>query len=102
MLKSTNPMARTAKQQQQNKRATQPVKPAGKPFAHVRILRSEPGAGEEALGMFLDEEEITLLYCALKAYKPATENERWRYDLLLEELEEIVLIDLGSPDFDVN
>jgi hypothetical protein len=95
-------MAQAAKHQQQNRKGTQPLKRAGKPCAHVRIMRHEPGADEEALGMFLDEEEIMLLYRALKRYIPTTQREAWRSGILLEELEEIVLIDLGSADFDKN
>jgi len=39
--------------------------------------------------LIFEREDITILYNALTQYKP-TENEKQRYELLLEELDEIL------------
>jgi hypothetical protein len=45
--------------------------------------------------MFVDKEDVRLLYRALKAYKPS-EDEENLHGVLLEAYEEILVVDLGE------
>jgi hypothetical protein len=52
-------------------------------------------------GMFLEKEDVQLIYNALKEYKP-TEEEEVLHSTLLEEFEEILVVDHGEPFPDAN
>ncbi len=56
-------------------------------------------AGEEEdegeSGIFLEKEDLHILYNALRAYKPVADEEQ-RYALLLEEFDEILVVDYGE------
>ena len=56
---------------------------------------------EEESGMFLDKEDIQLIFNALSKYIP-TEREGHLHGILLEEFEEILVVDYGEPFPDVN
>jgi hypothetical protein len=56
---------------------------------------------EEESGMFLEKEDIQIIYNALSKYKPP-EKEEQRYELLLEEFEEILVVDYNEPYPDIN
>jgi hypothetical protein len=47
-------------------------------------------------GMFLEKEDVQLIYNALSKYKP-TENEEHLHSVLLEEFEEILVVDYNEP-----
>ena len=52
-------------------------------------------------GMFLEKEEMQLIYNALSTYKP-TEREEHLHSVLLEEFEEILVVDYNEPYPDAN
>jgi hypothetical protein len=49
---------------------------------------------EEESGMYLEKEDILLIYNALKEYKP-TEDEEVLHSTLFEEFEEILVVNYG-------
>ncbi|MGH8715436.1 MAG: hypothetical protein ACREUI_01670 [Burkholderiales bacterium] len=50
---------------------------------------------EEGSGVFVEKEDIHIIYNALRGYKP-TDKEEQRYELLLEEVEEILVCYYGD------
>jgi hypothetical protein len=52
-------------------------------------------------GMFLEKEDVQLIYNALREYKP-TEDEEHLHGILLEEFEELLVVDYKEPYPDVN
>jgi len=56
---------------------------------------------EEESGMFLDKEDIQLIFNALSKYIP-TEKEEHLHSVLLEEFEEILVVDYDEIPMDVN
>ena len=51
--------------------------------------------------MFLEKEDVELIYNALSKYKP-TKKEEQLHSVLLEEFEEILVVDYNEPYPDVN
>jgi hypothetical protein len=71
--------------------------------AKVILMTGEEREGEEDLdeddeeeesGIYLDKEDVRLIYNALKNYKPAG-DEDVLYDTLLEQFEEMLVVDFG-------
>ena len=56
---------------------------------------------EEEGGMFLEKEDIQIIYNALRVYKP-TEREKLLHSVLLEQFEEILVVDYGEAFTDSN
>jgi hypothetical protein len=56
---------------------------------------------EDESGMYLNKEELKIIYNALNSYKP-TESEEHMHSLLLEEFEEILVVDYDEAPPDVN
>ena len=56
---------------------------------------------EEESGMFLDKEDIQLIFNALSKYIP-TEKEEHLHSVLLEEFEEILVVDYDEMPTEVN
>src|SRR5689334_4393848 len=52
---------------------------------------------EEESGIYLEQEDIRILTNALRAYEPGV-DEAQRYELLCEELEEILAVDYNEPE----
>jgi len=52
-------------------------------------------------GMFLEKEDVQLIYNALSKYKP-TEDEEHLHSMLLEQFEEILVVDYNEPYLDTN
>ena len=50
---------------------------------------------EDAGGMYLEKEDVQLIYNALKNYKPVNEDEEMVYETLREEFEEMLVVDYG-------
>ena len=48
---------------------------------------------EDAGGIYLEKEDVLLLYQALKHYKPGTEDEEMTHEMLIEQFEEILIVD---------
>ena len=48
---------------------------------------------EEAGGMYLEKEDVLLLYNALKNYKPTGDDEEMTHEMLVEQFEEILIVD---------
>jgi hypothetical protein len=46
-------------------------------------------------GMYLEKEEMLLIYKALKNYKPVNEDEEMTYEMLIEQIEETLVVDYG-------
>ena len=52
-------------------------------------------------GMFLEKEDVKLLYNALVSYTP-TEEEKQLHSIWLEEFEEMLVVEYGEPYPDAN
>jgi len=48
---------------------------------------------DDAGGMYLEKEDMLVIYKALKNYKPGTEDEELVYEILLEQIEESLIVD---------
>ena len=48
---------------------------------------------DDAGGIYLEKEDILLIYRALKNYKPESNEEDMVYEILLEQFEEILIVD---------
>jgi hypothetical protein len=48
---------------------------------------------EDGGGIYLEKEDVLLIYNALKNYKPGTGDEEMTYDMLREQVEEILIVD---------
>ena len=64
-------------------------------------MPAEEDIDEHEGGMFLEKEDVRLLYQALRAYKPAA-KEAQLHSVLLEEFEEILVVDYDEVPPDVN
>ena len=56
---------------------------------------------EDEGGMFLEKEDVQIIFNALSKYKP-TEVEEHLHSVLLEEFEEILVVDYNEPYPEVN
>jgi hypothetical protein len=56
---------------------------------------------EDEGGMFLEKEDVQIIFSALSKYKPKRKEEQ-RYELLLEEFDEILVVDYDEAPPDVN
>jgi len=56
---------------------------------------------EDESGMYLEKEDVQVIFNALSKYKP-TDKEEQRYELLLEEFEEILVVHYNEPSPDAN
>ena len=64
-------------------------------------MPAEEDIDEHEGGMFLEKEDVQLIYHALRAYKPAA-KEAQLHSVLLEEFEEILVVDYEEVPLDVN
>jgi hypothetical protein len=48
---------------------------------------------DDESGMYLEKEDMLLIYKALKNYKPVNEDEEMVYELLVEQFEETLVVD---------
>ena len=48
---------------------------------------------DDAGGIYLEKEDVLVLYNALKNYKPAGEDEEMTHEMLIEQFEEILIVD---------
>ena len=48
---------------------------------------------EDESGMYLEKDDVLLIYKALKNYQPGTEDKEMTYELLVEQFEEILIVD---------
>ena len=48
---------------------------------------------DEEGGIYLEKEDVLLIYNALKHYKPVREDEEMLSEMLLEQFEEILIVD---------
>jgi hypothetical protein len=69
----------------------------------IILVPDDEGASknEDESGMFLEKEDIKLIYNALSKYKPAGDEEHL-HGVLLEQFEEILVVDYNEPYPDVN
>jgi hypothetical protein len=94
-------MARAKGKKETNKKKTKKTKIILVPADDIS---SEEKDGEEEFdesGMFLEKEDIKLIYNALSKYKPAGDEE-YLHGVLLEQFEEILVVDYNEPYPDVN
>ncbi len=63
------------------------------------LKQQEDEDSEGRGGMFLEKEDIQLIYNALSRYKP-TEKEEHLHGILLEEFEEILVCDYQEVSFE--
>jgi hypothetical protein len=84
-------MAKQKKKKKAKKEnATKIILMAGEETAEEENLDDE----DEESGIYLDKEDVQLLYNALKNYKP-TGDEDVLYDTLFEQFEEMLVVDYG-------
>jgi hypothetical protein len=48
---------------------------------------------EDAGGIYLEKEDVLVLYKALKHYKPVNDDEEMTHEMLVEQFEEILIVD---------
>jgi hypothetical protein len=48
---------------------------------------------EDESGMYLEKEDMLVIYKALKNYQPVTDEEEMVYELLVEQFEETLVVD---------
>ena len=48
---------------------------------------------EDGGGIYLEKDDVLLLYNALKNYKPGTDDEEMTHEMLVEQFEEILIVD---------
>ena len=48
---------------------------------------------DDQSGMYLEKEDMLLIYKALKNYQPGTDDEEITHELLIEQFEEILIVD---------
>ena len=48
---------------------------------------------EDGGGIYLEKEDMLMIYKALKAYKPVTDDEEITHEMLVEQFEEILIVD---------
>ena len=48
---------------------------------------------EDAGGIYLEKEDVLVLYKALKNYKPGTDEEEMTHEMLVEQFEETLIVD---------
>jgi hypothetical protein len=48
---------------------------------------------DDAGGIYLEKEDVLVIYKALKHYKPGTDDEEMIHDMLVEQFEEILIVD---------
>jgi hypothetical protein len=68
-------------------------------FVPVDDKASEEKESDERFdesGMFLEKEDVKLIYNALSAYKPS-QKEDHLHGVLLEQFEEVLVVDYGEP-----
>jgi hypothetical protein len=69
-------------------------KKADKKQAIKIILSTDEEEDEEGEGgIYLEKEDVQLLYKALKNYKPGNDEEEMTYEMLVEQFEEILIVD---------
>ena len=78
------------KKKAKKENATKIILMAGEETAEEENLDDE----DEESGIYLDKEDVQLLYNALKNYKP-TGDEDVLYDTLFEQFEEMLAVDYG-------
>jgi hypothetical protein len=88
-------------QAKQHKKKTGKTKKIGQTKIILVPTDDIPSEDEYESGMFLDKEEVHIIYNALREYKP-TEKEEHLHGILLEEFEEILVVDYNEPYPDAN
>ena len=53
----------------------------------------EEDLDEDGGGIYLEKEDVLVIYKALKNYKPGGEDKEMLYEMLLEQFEEILIVD---------
>jgi hypothetical protein len=48
---------------------------------------------EDAGGIYLEKEDVLVLYKALKNYKPGTDEEEMTHEMLVDQFEETLIVD---------
>jgi molybdopterin biosynthesis enzyme MoaB len=48
---------------------------------------------DDESGMYLEKEDMLLLYKALKNYKPVNDDEEMTHEMLVEQFEEVLVVD---------
>ena len=48
---------------------------------------------DDAGGIYLEKDDVLVIYKALKNYKPGSDDEEMVYELLVEQFEEILIVD---------
>ena len=51
------------------------------------------GEEDDAGGIYLEKEDMLVIYKALKNYKPVNDDEEMVYEILLEQFEESLIVD---------
>lgn len=82
------------KKKAKKKMVTKVIKMPDEEVVEEEDLDKEDSDDEDESGMYLEKEDIQLIYNALKHYKP-TEDEDVLHSTLLESFEETLVVDYG-------
>ena len=80
-----------SKQKKQKKKAKK--KNATKVILSTDEETDEDEEEDAESGMYLEKDDMLLIYKALKNYKPAGDEEEMTHELLVEQFEEILIVD---------
>jgi hypothetical protein len=82
-------MAKKKKKKTKKKNATKVILSTDEETAEKEDLDEDDEEG----GIYLEKEDMLLIYKALKNYKPVNDDEEMVYELLLEQFEESLVVD---------
>jgi hypothetical protein len=82
-------MAKKKKKKAKKKNATKVILSTDEETAEAEDLDEEEDEG----GMYLEKEDMLVIYKALKNYQPVNDDEEMVYELLVEQFEEMLVVD---------
>jgi hypothetical protein len=82
-----------AKKKKKNKKKKAKKQNATKVILSTDEETDEDEEEDAESGMYLEKDDMLLIYKALKNYKPAGDEEEMTHELLVEQFEEILIVD---------
>jgi hypothetical protein len=82
-----------AKKKKKNKKKKAKKQNATKVILSTDEETDEDEEEDAESGMYLEKDDMLLIYKALKNYKPAGDDEEMTHELLVEQFEEILIVD---------
>ena len=82
-----------AKKKKKNKKKKAKKQNATKVILSTDEETDEDEEEDAESGMYLEKDDMLLIYKALKNYKPGNDDEEMTHELLVEQFEEILIVD---------